>query len=681
MPPVRQSSFTGGVLAPGLWGRTNLKTYASALRTGLNMIPRQEGPVSNRPGTIFEEPIKEVAGNVRIVPFIFSSGTLSQAFMLEVGPEYIRFWKDGRVIRVGLVPVEIVTAYASDEIPRLKFAQSGQVVTVTCKRRRTMELTWINDTTWQWSPFSIAREIAPPTFVMVSSSSPGDATVAAKKWQWVVTAVRADSKIESLPSGYAEAECALSTNKPALITWTPSAGAGEYNVYRGRNGKYGFVGTAVGGAMFWDDGQGPVYAETPPINRDPFPTDDDQPQVVTYHDQRLVMANAWNAPAELEMSRISDYHNFDRAAPPKDTDAVTINIVGDQYEEIRAMKSVREGLLVLTNGTEYLISGTEGAVTQNDVALVTRSHWGSSWLDPIIIGEDVLFVQDVGSTIRGFRPGEAEPGDDLTLLAQHLFQGYEIKSWGYAHEPFRLVWAVRDDGRLLSLTYVKQHDVAAWAEHDTGDGDRFEDVCVLPAPKENVVYLLVARTIGGQSRRYVERLAPRVNQTWEEGIFLDSAVTARNVQVVTGLGHLEGRTVYALADGLPRGPFTVAGGQIALPVAAAVVHVGLRVHARSSTLDMFSTDEEIRPHRKMIKKVFAEVLDSAPFTAGQAFDGPLRSARLPDGQKWMPGLYTGLVEIQLESTWRDDGRVVWEQLDPLPLTILSITREVEFGGY
>lgn len=735
MPPVRQASFIGGEIAPGLFGRTNLKEYANSLRLARNMIPRQEGPLCNRAGFRYLGRAKYDTGACRLIPFVYSEGTLARNYVLEVGAGYIRFWKDGAQVLYPVghpqagQPIEVTTPWVYADIPFLKFTQSGQEMTICRAHLTPRRLVWyreplsssnvMNGVTvpasgWALYEWSLLRTLNPPAGVPTvapgvgigtpsGSGWPSDDTTVAKSWVWAVTAVDPINKSESLPVLSLPVTTQINTSHTIDVTWPTVAGAGEYNVYRGRNGKYGFIGSVVaaagaGTATFHDDGQYPVYAETPPTGRNPFALltgtqmYDNQPQVVTYHDQRLCFANAWNAPAEVEMSRVGEYRNFDRASPPKAEDAVTFNIVNRRYEEIRNLVSVRMGLLILTNATEWLVAGSEGILAQDDIALVPKARWGSSWLDPLLIGEEVLFNLDVGSTIRSMIPAIEDPGQDLTLLAQHLFHGHTITSWDYCHEPFRVVWATREDGTLLSLTYVKEHDVSAWAHHDTGNGDLFEWVCSVPEGGDNVLYALIQRKFGAEVHRHIERMTPRTKTTYDQSgcVYLDSAIYNYVSGTTVACPHLVGREVNVMADGRKYGPYTVSpGGTVTIPVAAMHVWVGLPIVAQGATLDMYSAQEELRPTRKLIKKVFAEVEASAPFQAGQGLNDPLRKAQLPDGQGWEPPApwatpryegHTGLVEIPIESNWSDNGMVVWQQAEPFPLTILTLIREVEFGG-
>jgi hypothetical protein len=58
-------------------------------------------------------------------------------------------------------------------------------------------------------------------------------------------------------------------------------------------------------------------------------------------------------------------------------------------------------------------------------------------------------------------------GTDMTVLSNHLFADRTLREWAYAEEPYKIVWAVRDDGILLGYTYMKDQEVYAWTRHDT----------------------------------------------------------------------------------------------------------------------------------------------------------------------------------------------------------------------
>src|SRR6185369_118971 len=119
---------------------------------------------------------------------------------------------------------------------------------------------------------------------------------------------------------------------------------------------------------------------------------------------------------------------------------------------------------------------------------------------PVVVGNAIVYVQTPGTIVRDLafnQQVEGFAGRDLSLYSAHRFDGHEIERLAYQPTPHSIVWAVRSDGTLLGLTYLADQDVWGWHRHDTAAAGRFEDVVMVPEPGEDVVYVLVRRTIGG----------------------------------------------------------------------------------------------------------------------------------------------------------------------------------------
>ena len=94
-----QTNFTAGELSNRLYGRPDLVKYQNGAETIENMIVFPHGGVSRRSGTRFVKEVKTSADNTRLIPFEFST---EQAYILEFGDEYIRFYKDnGAILEAG----------------------------------------------------------------------------------------------------------------------------------------------------------------------------------------------------------------------------------------------------------------------------------------------------------------------------------------------------------------------------------------------------------------------------------------------------------------------------------------------------------------------------------------------------------------------------------------------------
>ena len=173
-------------------------------------------------------------------------------------------------------------------------------------------------------------------------------------------------------------------------------------------------------------------------------------------------------------------------------------------------------------------------------------------------------------------------GNDLTIRASHLLRGRAFTAWAYQNAPHGILWCARDDGVLLALTYVKEHQVFAWSRHHT-DG-AVEDLCVVNSDSRDELYMVARRTVGGRVRRYVERLAEPyrsddmpMSRAWyaDCGLRLDVG-DGEPVSRLSGLAHLAGREVAVLVDGGPLDGLRVdEDGVLELPRPASVALVGL----------------------------------------------------------------------------------------------------------
>ena len=88
------TNFKSGEISPRLEGRIDLQKYNEAAQTLSNMLVFPSGGASRRPGTYFAGRSKD-GGKVRLVNFEFSD---EQAYVLEFGANYIRFFKDGGIL-------------------------------------------------------------------------------------------------------------------------------------------------------------------------------------------------------------------------------------------------------------------------------------------------------------------------------------------------------------------------------------------------------------------------------------------------------------------------------------------------------------------------------------------------------------------------------------------------------
>lgn len=92
---IAQTNFTAGEISPRLWAHVDINKYKNGLKTLRNARVLPHGPVVRRNGTKYVKNIKDFAAASRLIRFQYSQ---SNAYILEFGNNYIRFYKNGGFI-------------------------------------------------------------------------------------------------------------------------------------------------------------------------------------------------------------------------------------------------------------------------------------------------------------------------------------------------------------------------------------------------------------------------------------------------------------------------------------------------------------------------------------------------------------------------------------------------------
>jgi hypothetical protein len=622
MVKVIQPNLAGGEVSDAIAARVDIDKYKTSLYKCENFFPQVHGGLTNRPGLQFLAEAKGT-GTTRLIPFEFNT---TQTYVLEVGDQYIRVFKDagqvldtsvsltitgataadpvvittstshslsdgesvyitgvagmtqlnGRTFNITSLTAttfsiqnsagadvdgsaytaytsggtadkvfELATPYVAADIFDLEYVQSADVMTITHPNYAPRDLTRTDHDAWTLSTITFAPSQAAPTGVSVT------ATGGSTTFTYAVTAVNEETLEESLP-----ATGSSSTSKDAAwdntVTWTAAAGAGTYNIYREENGIYGFVGRAEG-TSFNDDNIDPDGSDTPPKARNPFNAAGDYPSTVGYHQQRRIFANTDNDTQKFFMSQTGNISNMSFSSPQKDDDAITVTIASRQVNEIRHFVSLSD-LVILTSGGEWLVEGIDGVITPSGIQVKPQSYYGSTNLTPIVAGDIVIYMQP-GQTVRdlGYKyESDSYSGNDLSVLARHLFDYNSVSDWSFAQAPHNLIWCVRDDGICLSLTYSREQNVFGWSRHTT-QGD-FKSVAAIREGDDDFSYFLVQRTVNGSTMQYVERMQTRDFTDIQDSFFVDSGLTLDNPVDISGFTNANPVVITtATAHGLTNG--------------------------------------------------------------------------------------------------------------------------------
>jgi hypothetical protein len=526
-----------------------------------------------------------------------------------------------------------------------------------------------------------------------------------------------------------------------------------FRIYRGRGDLLGHIGDTAS-REFIDLGREPDYSVQPPLGTQPFRRPLlglvflERPVSVGFFQERRVFGGGSIATGRtavapgvwiggddlgrvdtLFASAVGDYYNFDeRLAFDVSGESLTLTIAARRREHIKHLVAL-ERLVVLTNSSVWTLGGAGGSPLDFDsIDMRLNDDVGSSDVTPVVVDGAVLFVRTKGSGARALVPQASDTpyqGVNISEFSSHLFvgQGRAVVDWCYAEDPWGVVWAAREDGALLSLTFDRGREMAAWARHDT-DGS-VEAVCAVPEGAEDAVYLVVRREVAGTEHRFIERMTSRVRRVLEDdedptfietpsvddtdtlyptdacldcGVTFAAPITSLgiypNTIVDPKLANLIGKQVYVVARGSPLfGPITVEANGVngalgidfpedptpnavdSAGVPIWVAHIGLAYTCELETLDVAGGEARLR--KKTIERAGFEVDNARGLKVGQDFDHlkEWRQRQVADSYDSISAA-TALVDTPVASTWDQGARVVLRQDLPLPVTVVGVTRKL-----
>lgn len=414
------------------------------------------------------------------------------------------------------------------------------------------------------------------------------------------------------------------------------------------------------------------------------------PRTVVFFEQRLWFAGSPEDPQTIWGSKSGDYYNFTTGT--HDDDSCEYTIATDQVNTIQWM-SPGKVLVVGTAGGEFIMSASSSneGITPSNIRIVRHSTYGSAFVPPIRISDIVVYLQRAKLKLRQFVydwQSDNFLSPDLTLLSEHISSS-GIKEMVLQQNPFQIIWALRNDGILASMTYLRDQEVIAWSRQKLGGSGIIESISIIPAPDGDThdeIWCTVKRTINGTVKRYIEVISPglRESESIEDSFFLDSGLTYSGTPVssVSGLSHLEGESVGVLVDGATHPNVTVSSGAISLNGSYSKIHVGLLYESKVTTMQLeagATTGSTAQGATKRISNLVIRLYKSLGLKVGSSetnFD-TLHFRSSANAMNSSVGLYTGDKEIPFRSGYNTEGRVFMKQDQPLPLTLLALIPRIK----
>jgi len=237
------------------------------------------------------------------------------------------------------------------------------------------------------------------------------------------------------------------------------------------------------------------------------------------HQQRSMYASSKNLPFTLWFSAVGDLYNFYANRPQSDDNAFSVTIPAKRASRIIHALSAKD-LMLFTEDGVYSVTGEGNVISHRTVQLKKICDAAASdAVSPIPVDTKVLYVGEDGRTMFELAYNLMEDAItpiDRTIQAYHMTETSGIVKIAYQRYPDSIVWCLKEDGTLIGMTYMPEHEVWAWHQHafaDTYDGRELVDIMDIgtvesgPGVETTSGILLIFKT---GTKTIVEQMRPNV---------------------------------------------------------------------------------------------------------------------------------------------------------------------------
>jgi hypothetical protein len=690
---VVQNSFAAGELSPRMLSRTDLKGYKEGCQELTNMIPVSHGPALSRPGTYF---ITTVTGDksCRLVPFhvapdevymlVFSGANVT--VLNESGlPPAASIVVNGRFQQGSLGWTTVTSSGGGGPQGTVNFTSGAVVLDASPNHLAAIRQTITTEVGKEYK-IAVTTLNRNNLLVKVGTAAGGTQLVNAAMGtrvveEWIFTATTTSTFIQLEQAAGSAGTCTIAscqmvpTATPAqlalnLVNPFPSGSLRDIQYEMQPAGK----------TMYFSHPLVPPQRVvfTPPssfaIEPVPFgttaPSDwgaGDYPAGLTFFEGRLWYGGTSSQPSKLWASKSGNFLDFTVGANADDGLAYTIAKAGS----IRWIKGMKN-LLVGSDNSEFTLSSEGGVITPSDIVIEPQSAYGSLAAAPLQVGNQALYVSSDGRKLRAMGYRFEESGwvsTDLTFASEHITK-YGIYSMAWAQNPENVVFIVDLDGQLIGCTYDKSNTIIGWHKHQFTGYDVISVAAARFVGTDRVWLALWDRTT--QQTQICAMTSLAVDDIYTDVSLRRDWVPATSV--VTGLGHLEGKTVQVLANGAVHPDRVVTGGQITLqsPASTTVVGVGYTRTLKTMPIEFSDNEGATEVKHKKVTKVYVRVLSSLrPLINGVR--PPTRFPATPMDTR-DPAEST---DIQvLNFGWNMREAITIQETLPIPMSVVSVFAEM-----
>jgi len=642
-----QTTFSAGELDPRLVARHDYKAFYNGAEALTNVVCLGQGGVKRRQGLRYVADLNEPV--IRFVEFEFN---ITQTYLLVFAPLKIYVYKDG-ILQTdinGTGNNYITTNITATELPEIGWTQSADTLIILHQNhpvskilRGSTHSTWTkSDISFSHLPsFDFRRDYETATFTPASSPEVGN-------------------------------NVTVNCNQTGRITGDHVGG-----LFEGNDGVVriaSVTATSLTGKVLKEfTNTTSIEGVDASLEEPAWSSLHGYPGVATFHEGRLWFSNSSKLPQTLWGSVTGDFWNFDRGSA-RDDQAIDITLDTDSVNAILYLVSGPH-LQIFTTGGEFHVP--DRPIKPSNVGVLRQTRFGAlPSVKPINVDGATVFIQRNGKQVREFLFTYAENSynsTEINLLAPHLINSPVSMAslTGDIINEGNYMYVVNGDGTMAVFVSNRAQEIQAWTKFET-DG-HILDVAVV----EDIPYLYVKRVIGGVDKYFVEAFT---HSYYTDCAVKVSGVTdATTLEVDLGTTHLDGQECRVRVDNTVSLNKTPVNGIITLDAFGVDVEVGLeyRLEVRTMPVNIQFQSGPINTKMRRILKVSVQLYEAS----GVSINGqqlPVRSFGVGVLGSGL-GSFTGIKTVPLLG-YSKHTQVTLTQDDPMPMTLLGLTLEVQARG-
>lgn len=574
---IGKTNWSLGEISPREFGRfdADKPIFKNAAAIIENMLIGQACSVANRPGTQYIAPTKfSTTAESCLRKFTYS---VTQAYMMELGQEYIRFFSNvgGSPAQV-IVPsavawqtstsyvvgdyvtetaiiyycinnhtsgtfaidlaagdwiaknlLEIPTIFQQADIFNIQTAQNSDVMYMVNSNYYPQKLIRTSATSFTIAnvPFVRGpfRNSNSTTTTITPSSATGATTLTAS------TDIFLPGHVGSL--WRVGTDNSVANSGVVLITSYSSATSVSGTVQPEPDGTAGNLQT-TSGTTFWAEGA--------------FSDVRGYPTSVTYHESRLV----YGLDQTLYGSVVNTFDDFS-SGTVTDSDAYQYQIASLNGNQMRWLASATS-LEIGTSGGSITAGDGSPSVGISPTAppnITFDNNYGAMYQPPVMLGGYLFYIQANTFYIKQLTFDlitSKYKSINMMVLADHILRdGLGAVQMASQVSPYDRIWVVRTDGQIVVFTRDPDQQVEGWSRIIGGQSDgiipaglagSFESVDILPIDgQDDQVWVICNRKINGVFTRWVEVFTEELFNNYWEPVRLDASLTFNDTMSITAM--------------------------------------------------------------------------------------------------------------------------------------------------